>query len=73
MTAQTGKMKVKIDQDICVGGGLCVLSSPTVFDQRDQDGVVDLRVTYPAPDQYEAVLSAVRKCPSRAIKVEYED
>ncbi len=73
MTETTKKMVVKIDQSVCVGGGLCVLSSPEVFDQRDEDGVVVLRMDRPSPDQYEAVESAVRKCPSRAIKVEFED
>lgn len=69
----TSQMVVKIDQSVCVGAGLCVLSSPAIFDQRDEDGVVVLHMSRPNPEQYEAVLSAVRKCPSRAIKVEYEE
>ncbi|MEP9399691.1 ferredoxin [Mesorhizobium sp. KR2-14] len=73
MTADTRRMVVKINESVCVGGGLCVVSSPEVFDQRDSDGVVALKQMYPSPDQHDAVLSAVRKCPSRAIRVEYED
>ncbi|WP_084637941.1 ferredoxin [Paracoccus sp. J55] len=73
MAKDTRKMVVKVNQNVCVGGGLCVLSEPEVFDQREEDGVVALRTAYPDPSQYDAVLSAIRKCPSRAISVEYED
>ena len=53
-----------------MGAGLCVLSASDVFDQRDEDGVVKLLQVYPDEAQYEKVLGASRKCPSRAIKVE---
>jgi ferredoxin len=66
----TRKLRVKVNQDVCVGAGLCVLSTAEVFDQRDEDGVVKLRQTEPPAELYEKVLSAVRKCPSRAISVE---
>jgi ferredoxin len=64
------KLRVSVDQDVCVGAGLCVLSSSEVFDQRDEDGVVKLLQTYPDEALYEKVLGASRKCPSKAIKVE---
>jgi ferredoxin len=64
------RLRVKVNQDVCVGAGLCVLTLPEVFDQRDEDGVVSLRTSEPSPDQREKVMSAVRKCPSRAISVE---
>jgi ferredoxin len=64
------RLRVKVNQDVCVGAGLCVLTTAEVFDQRDEDGVVKLRQTEPPAELYEKVLSAVRKCPSRAISVE---
>ena len=64
------KLRVAVDEDLCVGAGLCVLSSSDVFDQRDEDGVVKLLQVYPDQELYENVLGASRKCPSHAIKVE---
>ena len=64
------KLRVSVDQDVCVGAGLCVLSTSEVFDQRDEDGVVKLLQVYPEEELYEKVLGASRKCPSKAIKVE---
>jgi ferredoxin len=64
------KLRVAVDQDVCVGAGLCVLSTAEVFDQRDEDGVVKLLTSEPDETQYEKVLGAARKCPAKAIKVE---
>lgn len=64
------KIRLTVDQDVCVSAGLCVLSTAEVFDQRESDGVVTLRTTEPDESQYEKVLGAARKCPSKAIKVE---
>ena len=35
-------MKVTIDQEKCVASGQCVAAPRTVFDQRDEDGIVVL-------------------------------
>lgn len=64
------KLRVVVDQSVCVGAGLCVLSTSEVFDQRDEDGVVKLLQDEPREEFYEKVLGAARKCPSKAIKVE---
>ncbi|GAA0709276.1 ferredoxin [Vreelandella titanicae] len=64
------KLIVSVNQDVCVGAGLCVLSTDEVFDQRDEDGVVKLVQNEPPEELYEKVLGAVRKCPSKAIKAE---
>ncbi|VFB20003.1 ferredoxin [Pseudomonas fragi] len=66
-------LRVTIDESVCVGAGLCVLSTSDVFDQRDEDGVVKLLQEYPDQASYEKVLGAARKCPSKAIKVEQVD
>lgn len=63
-------LRVRINQDLCVGAGLCVVSSSEVFDQRDEDGVVVLLQEFPSPALYDAVRGAARKCPSLAIIVE---
>ena len=70
MSEYNFKLQVTVDEDLCVGAGLCVLSSSEVFDQRDEDGVVKLLQVYPDEELYEKVLGASRKCPSHAIKVE---
>lgn len=70
MSKYNFKLRVAVDEDLCVGAGLCVLSSSDVFDQRDEDGVVKLLQVYPDQDLYEKVLGASRKCPSHAIKIE---
>ncbi|WP_176597903.1 ferredoxin [Sphingobium sp. 15-1] len=66
-------MKIHIRQDLCVGAGLCVLSSAQVFDQREEDGVVVLLQDNPPPELYDAVRGAARKCPSLAIIVEEDE
>jgi len=70
MSKYNFKLRVTVDEDLCVGAGLCVLSSSDVFDQRDEDGVVKLLQVYPDQELYETVLGGSRKCPSHAIKIE---
>lgn len=67
-------MRIRLKQELCVGAGLCVLSSAEVFDQRDEDGLVELRPGQenPAPHLHDAVRGAARKCPALAIVIEDE-
>ncbi|MEU1391623.1 MULTISPECIES: ferredoxin [unclassified Nonomuraea] len=60
-------MKVTVDQDACTGSGQCVLVSPDVFDQRDEDGIVVLLRDSPESGLHEGVGEAARICPARAI------
>jgi len=66
-------MQVHADRERCCGAGMCALTAPEVFDQRDEDGlVVVLRSTPPA--EFEAdVREAVSLCPSGAISLTEED
>lgn len=63
-------MRVSIDQDKCVGSGQCVLAAPTVFDQRDEDGIAILLTETPAEDAQDGTRQAARICPALAIEVE---
>ncbi len=63
-------MLVTVDQDKCVSSGMCVLNASGVFDQRDDDGVVELLVAEPGPDNTEQVRRAAAACPALAIHIE---
>lgn len=65
-------MRVKIDQEKCVGAGLCVMTTSVVFDQDENTGLVVLRQENPTAEEYENVRIAVRSCPSGAISIEGE-
>lgn len=60
-------MKVRIDEDKCVGAGQCVFAAEAVFDQREEDGIVILLTDTPDADQENAVRKAARLCPAKAI------
>ncbi|CAM4108235.1 (4Fe-4S)-binding protein [Nocardia ninae] len=57
-------MRITADRTVCVGAGLCALTAPAVFDQGDDDGLVE--VLDPAADD-PAVREAVDLCPSGAL------
>ena len=62
-------MRVVADHEVCVGAGQCALHVPEVFDQDDYDGTVVVRRAEPEAGQRDAVLEAVRLCPSGAIRI----
>uniref|UniRef100_A1UKV2 Ferredoxin n=2 Tax=unclassified Mycobacterium TaxID=2642494 RepID=A1UKV2_MYCSK len=64
-----GLMKVVAHQDMCVSAGQCAFTSPALFDQRDDDGVVVL-LNQPIADQHDDARRAVESCPARAIDIE---
>lgn len=61
-------MHLNADTGRCVGAGQCVLTDPTVFDQRD-DGVVVLVIDRPDGEAAQRARSAVALCPSGALSV----
>lgn len=63
-------MKVSVDQDKCVSSGQCVLNAMDVFDQRDEDGVVELLEAEPPADQFDNVRAAAAACPALAIDIQ---
>lgn len=65
-----GKITIHIDQVKCVGAGSCVLASPEVFDQREEDGIVVLLMDNPPENLIASVKKAAKLCPALAIVVE---
>lgn len=62
-------MRVRVDDDLCISSGNCVLTAPEVFGQ-DDDGVVELLDAEPPPERHEAVRNAEARCPAAVIQVE---
>jgi ferredoxin len=62
-------MKVTVDTSLCIGSGMCALTAPAVFDQDADEAVVVLVDPAPPPEQHEAVLAAVQRCPAAVIQV----
>jgi ferredoxin len=65
-------MRITIDRSRCIAAGQCVLKSPQVFDQDEQDGIVILLSEKPAPEFEASARLAARVCPSEAITVHDE-
>lgn len=63
-------MKVTVDQDKCVSSGQCVLNAMDVFDQRDDDGVVELLNSEPGAEYAQLTRNAAAACPALAIHIE---
>ena len=59
-------MRVAIDEDLCRGHGVCVSLCPEVFDLSD-DGYATVLVDEVPGAHEDAVASAVKRCPERAI------
>lgn len=62
-------MKISVNQDKCVSSGQCVLNAMDLFDQRDEDGVVELLEAEPDPDQVDNARAAAAACPALAIDI----
>ncbi|NLU69148.1 ferredoxin [Streptomyces sp. HNM0574] len=62
-------MQITLDADKCCAAGQCVLVAPEVFDQREEDGVVELLDAAPPAEQHDAVREAAALCPAAVIEV----
>ena len=65
-----GRLKVKVDEEKCIGAGQCVMAAPAVFDQREDDGIVILLDETPEETETANVTKAARLCPAKAIIVD---
>ncbi|HEY9558865.1 MAG TPA: ferredoxin [Acidimicrobiales bacterium] len=61
-------MIVSVDDDLCGGHGVCCSIAPGVFVLSD-DGYAEVVTPEVPPELEEAVLTAVKRCPNRAISV----
>ena len=64
------RLKVVVDKQRCIGSAQCVFVAPDVFDQSEEDGIVELITDEPEEALWEDVIEAARTCPSRAITAE---
>ena len=62
-------MKVKVDNNSCIGCGACVASCPNVFDLSD-DGYAVAKVAEVAEEDKESCNDAIEGCPVSAIQSE---
>ncbi|QHE84164.1 ferredoxin [Hydrogenophaga sp. BPS33] len=65
------RLRLSANPDLCISAGLCVMASAEVFDQRDLDGAVQLRIAEPPEHLYAQAMAAVNSCPSGAITAEH--
>ena len=61
-------MKVKVDQDLCVGCGLCATTCADVFEMKDDKAVP--RVTVVPAASEDCAKQAKDECPVEAIIIE---
>ena len=60
-------MKVRINQDLCQGHGMCVLACPDLFRLNDDDGHAYVVQADVPGDLEGSVDQAARSCPEQAI------
>lgn len=66
-------MRVIASTDKCIASGSCVLASPQVFGQREEDGVVHILDEHPSLALLNCVRQAVELCPALVFRIEDEE
>jgi ferredoxin len=64
-------MKATVNQDLCIGCGLCAEMSPEVF-EVNEDGKAVVKVGQVPAEAQEVCRDAATQCPTEAIDVEEE-
>lgn len=62
-------MKVRVNQDACIGCGACAAICDNVFDINDE-GLSVAKVEVVEENDYQDVVDAADSCPTGAIEVE---
>ncbi len=63
-------MKVRVDRDLCIGVGNCVVLAPTVFKLDEENKAV---VLDPSSVDDDTLLEVAQSCPEDAIIVEDDE
>jgi ferredoxin len=66
-------IRIVADRDVCIGAGMCALTTPELFDQDVEEGLVVLKRELVEGEQLEAARNAVDQCPSGALSLEADD
>ncbi len=62
-------MRVRVDQDVCQGHGVCHMSAPELFQLRDEDGQAYVESEEVPAGMEDAAQLGEASCPERAITV----
>ena len=62
-------MKVKVNQEACIGCGACLREAGEVFEMNDE-GFSSVKVAEITPELEESVRNAIDSCPTGAIEEE---
>lgn len=65
-------MRVRIDQESCIGSGHCAWDAPEVF-RLGEEGVSEVTTPEPPAELHEMVQRAVWQCPGQAIEIVDDD
>ena len=68
--AETAHREIRVDRDLCMGSGQCVLYAPKTFDQDDETIAV---VIDSSGDPADAIKNAVDSCPTGALSIVAEE
>lgn len=60
-------MKVKVNQEACIGCGACQAIAEDVFEINDE-GLSEVKTEVVADDKKEQALEAINSCPTAAIE-----
>ena len=61
-------MKVRVDEDLCVGCGLCINTCPEIFEMKDDKAIAKVSVVPGASE--DNAKQAKDECPVEAIIIE---
>ncbi|WAX59001.1 ferredoxin [Jatrophihabitans cynanchi] len=64
-------MRIKLDEDLCMGYANCVVQAPDLFDIDEETDKAVVLVTAPSSEQLPAAKAAVQACPAMALRLEY--
>ena len=63
-------MRIKLDEDLCMGYANCVVQAPDLFDIDEETDKAVVLVAEPSADQLPAAEAAIRACPAVALRLE---